>query len=70
MKRLVLLNTSAQKGPNWLTELFAGSCYLTTVTMTDAMQMTVSKKMAKRIEDNNATQWPMARELERISKPC
>jgi hypothetical protein len=37
--------------------------------MTDAMQITVSKEIAKRIEDNNSTHWLTARELERISIP-
>jgi hypothetical protein len=50
--------------------LFAGSFCLTTVPMTDAMQMTVRSEIANRIDESNSTTSRHAREPWLTSRPA
>ncbi|MCY1372413.1 hypothetical protein D9M69_596170 [compost metagenome] len=49
--------------------MLTGSCCLTTVPITDAMQMTVSSEMENRIDDNNSTVSLTMREPVRMCRP-
>jgi hypothetical protein len=49
--------------------LLSGSCCLSTVPITDAMQITVSSDMENRIEDSNSTAARIVREPVFNSRP-